>query len=306
MPTHRPARLELQVWQTTRFEIALTQTRVMGIVNLTPDSFSDGGLFHAPERAIAHAQDLLEQGADLLDLGAESTRPGAAPVGDEEEWRRLAPVLAEVLRWNVPISIDTFRAATMRRALDMGVDIINDIWALRQPGAQEAVLASGAGVCLMHMHGEPSTMQISPMDGDAVPQVHAFLRQRQAQLCAQGMARSRITVDPGIGFGKTVAQNFSLLARQSELSDIAPVLAGWSRKSSIGAVTGLPIEARMAPSVVAAVLAAQEGAAIVRVHDVAATVAGLAVWRQTQALRPKWVASNEVGSIQGHVKFDHD
>ena len=281
-PTHRPAQPELAVWQTTRFEIALTQTRVMGIVNLTPDSFSDGGLFHAPERAIAHARDLLEQGADILDLGAESTRPGAASVGDEQEWRRLQPVLSEVLRWGVPISVDTFRAATMRRALDLGVDIVNDIWALRQPGALQAVLDSRAGVCLMHMHGEPSTMQISPMQGDAVPEVLDFLRQRHAELCALGLSSARITVDPGIGFGKTVQQNFSLLARQHELRAIAPVLAGWSRKSSIGAVTGLPVEERMAPSVVAAVLAAQRGASIVRVHDVAATVAGLAMWRQLQ------------------------
>ena len=279
-PILRPVRPELAVWRTTRFDIALTQPRVMGIVNLTPDSFSDGGLFHAPERAIEHARQLLEQGADILDLGAESTRPGAAPVGDDEEWRRLQPVLCEVLRWGVPISIDTFRAATMRRALDLGVDIINDIWALRQPGAEQAVRASRAGVCLMHMHGEPTTMQITPMDGDAVPQVLDFLRQRHDALCRSGVAPERITLDPGIGFGKTVEQNFSLLAHQRELCAVAPVLAGWSRKSSIGAVTGLPVQERMAPSVVAAVLAVERGASIVRVHDVAATVAGLAVWRQ--------------------------
>ncbi len=293
-PTPRPARPELQVWQTTRFEIALTQPRVMGIVNLTPDSFSDGGLFHAPERAIEHAHLLLEQGADLLDLGAESTRPGSTPVGDEEEWRRLRPVLEEVLRWGVPISVDTFRAATMRRALDLGVDIVNDIWALRQPGAEQAVLDSGAGVCLMHMHGEPTTMQVSPMAGDAVPQVVNFLRQRHAQLCGQGMAAARITVDPGIGFGKTVPQNFSLLARQAELGAIAPVLAGWSRKSSIGAVTGLPVHDRMVPSVVAAVLAVERGAAIVRVHDVAETVAALAVWRETCAMQPQGASVDDM------------
>ena len=272
---------DLQLWKTSRFDIALTQPRVMGIVNLTPDSFSDGGLFHAPARAIEHARLLIEQGADILDLGAESTRPGSTPVGEDEEWRRLQPVLQEVLKWQVPISIDTFRAATMRRALDMGVDIINDIWALRQAGAEDVCLASQAGVCIMHMHGEPATMQVSPMDGDAVPQVALFLTERRDHLQALGMSAPRIMLDPGIGFGKTVEQNFSLLQRQRELLAIGPVLAGWSRKSSLGAVTGLPVDQRMVPSVTAAVLAAERGASVLRVHDVAATVAALSVWRAT-------------------------
>ena len=276
---------DLQVWKTTRFDIALTQPRVMGIVNLTPDSFSDGGFFHAPERAIAHARLLVEQGADILDLGAESTRPGATPVGEDEEWRRLQPVLQEVLKWQVPISIDTFRAATMRRALDMGVDIINDIWALRQPGAEAVCLAGDAGVCIMHMHGEPSTMQLSPMAGDAVPQVARFLTERRDHLQKQGMDASRIMLDPGIGFGKTVEQNFSLLARQHEMLALGPVLAGWSRKSSLGAVTGLPVQERLVSSVTAAVLAAERGATVLRVHDVAQTVAGLKVWLATQSLK---------------------
>ncbi|MDI9330775.1 MAG: dihydropteroate synthase [Alphaproteobacteria bacterium] len=252
----------------------------MGIVNLTPDSFSDGGLFHAPAQAIDHARRLLNDGADILDLGAESTRPGASAVGADEEWRRLQPVLNEVLRWQVPISVDTFRPETMRRALDLGVDIINDIWALRQPGALIAVAQSRAGVCLMHMHGEPVSMQISPMAGDAVPQVRDFLRKRLAEVQAAGVTPQRVTLDPGIGFGKTVEQNFSLLARQAELTDLGPLLAGWSRKSSLGTVTGLDVSLRMPPSVVAAVLAAERGAAVLRVHDVAETVAGLAVWRQ--------------------------
>jgi dihydropteroate synthase len=272
----------LQVWKTTRFEIALTQPRVMGIVNLTPDSFSDGGLFLDPSKAIEHARRLLQEGADILDFGAESTRPGAQPVGEEQEWRRLAPVLQEVLTWQVPISVDTFRATTMRRALELGVDIINDIWALRQPGAEQVCLKSSAGVCLMHMHGEPRIMQASPMSGDAVPQVVAFLKERQAALIRQGMSANRIVLDPGIGFGKTVEQNFSLLARQQELAAWAPVLAGWSRKSALGAVTGLPAQQRQLPSVLAAVMAVERGAALVRVHDVAATQAGLAVWRHTQ------------------------
>lgn len=251
----------------------------MGIVNLTPDSFSDGGLFLDPARAIDHARRLLDEGADILDLGAESTRPGASAVGADQEWLRLQPVLREVLTWQIPISVDTYRADTMRKALDMGVDIINDIWALRQPGAQDACLASDAGVCLMHMHGEPVSMQTRPMDGDAVPEVREFLAQRQADLLGLGMAAQRIVLDPGIGFGKTVAQNFSLLARQSELTSLGPVLAGWSRKSSLGAVTGLDVSERLVPSVTAAVLAAERGASVLRVHDVAATLAGLAVWQ---------------------------
>ncbi len=273
----------MQVWKTTRFDIALTRPRVMGIVNLTPDSFSDGGLFHAPERAIAHARQLLEEGADILDLGAESTRPGAPAVGEPEEWRRLQPVLREVLTWQVPVSVDTFRPDTMRRALELGVDIINDIWALRQPGAEAACLSSGAGVCLMHMHGEPATMQLSPMAGDAVPLVSDFLTQRRDHLVARGMSPERIVLDPGIGFGKTVAQNFSLLANQRELSALGPLLAGWSRKSALGAVTGLDVSQRLVPSVTAAVLAADRGARILRVHDVAATRAGLAVWEAAGA-----------------------
>lgn len=270
----------MSVWQTTRFDIPLTRPKVMGIVNLTPDSFSDGGLFHEPQAAIAHARRLLDEGADILDLGAESTRPGAGAVGEEQEWHRLEPVLQEVLRWQVPISVDTFRPGTMRRALDMGIDIVNDIWALRQPGALATVAASRAGVCLMHMHGEPATMQLQVMQGNVVPQVRAFLSQRMEAVRAAGVQAARLMLDPGIGFGKTVEQNFSLLAHQAELLDLSPVLVGWSRKSSLGHVTGLDRTQRQVPSVVAAVLAAERGASVLRVHDVAATVAGLAVWRQ--------------------------
>jgi dihydropteroate synthase len=276
-----PALPDVSIWKTTRFDIDLTRPRVMGIVNLTPDSFSDGGLFHAPSQAIAHARHLLEQGADILDLGAESTRPGAHPLTHEQEWGRLQPVLQEVLRWNVPISVDTYRAQTMGKALEMGVDIINDIWALRQPQAQEICASSSAGLCIMHMHGEPTTMQLSPMSGDAVAQVADFLAQRKHDLIQSGVQAGRIVLDPGIGFGKTVEQNFSLLARQDELTPSGPLLVGWSRKSSLGAVTGLPTDQRLVPSVVAAVLAAQLGASVLRVHDVAATRAGLKVWSAT-------------------------
>lgn len=262
----------------------------MGIVNLTPDSFSDGGLFHDPKQAIEQAQRLVQEGADILDLGAESSRPGAQPISDEQEWQRLQPVLQEVLKWKVPISVDTYRACTMRRALEMGVDIINDIWALRQPLSQEVCVQSQAGLCLMHMHGEPRTMQLNPMAGDVVQPVVEFLDQRRRELLDLGVQAQRIVLDPGIGFGKTVEQNFSLLACQSEYRHLGPLLIGWSRKSSLGAVTGWPVEQRMLPSVVAAVLAADRGASVLRVHDVAATRAGLKVWQAARV--PQQLGSN--------------
>lgn len=267
-------------WQTTRFQLDLTRPLVMGIVNVTPDSFSDGGQHDQAASALAHAERLLKEGAHLLDIGGESSRPGAPVLSEEEEWRRLAPVLTECLRWQVPISLDTYKPATMRRALDLGVDIINDIWGLRQPGAVAAVAASACGVCVMHMHGEPQTMQLQPLQGDAVQVVRAFLQERVSVLAAAGVATERIALDPGVGFGKTVEQNFSLLAQQAVLQLPGhPWLVGWSRKSSLGAVTGLDLAQRLIPSVAAAVLAVERGAHIVRVHDVAETVAALAVWQ---------------------------
>jgi dihydropteroate synthase len=198
----------------------------------------------------------------------------------DEERARLLPVLREALALGVPVSVDTYKADLMREALDLGADIINDIWALRQPGAVDTVAAHArCGVCLMHMHGEPQTMQIAPMDGEAVPQVRDFLRGVTEGLLARGVARERIAWDPGVGFGKTPAQNFELLARQSALmADGWPLLVGWSRKSSLGSVTGLPVSQRLVPSVAAALLAVERGARIVRVHDVAETVAALKVW----------------------------
>ena len=271
-------------WQTTRFQLDLAHPLVMGIVNVTPDSFSDGGQHDQAASALAHAERLLKEGADVLDIGGESSRPGAPALSEEEEWLRIAPVLTECLRWQVPISLDTYKPATMRRALDLGVDIINDIWGLRQPGAVAAVAASACGVCVMHMHGEPQTMQLQPLQGDAVQAVRAFLQERVSVLAAAGVATERIALDPGVGFGKTVEQNFSLLAQQATLQFPAhPWLVGWSRKSSLGAVTGLDLSQRLIPSVAAAVLAVERGAHIVRVHDVAETVAALAVW---QAARP--------------------
>ncbi|TWO71632.1 dihydropteroate synthase [Caenimonas sedimenti] len=273
-------------WLTSRFEIALDRPKVMGIVNVTPDSFSDGGRYFASTRtAVAHCEKLLVEGAHILDIGGESSRPGTPPVPLDEERARVLPVLREAVLLGVPVSVDTYKPELMREALDLGCDIINDIWALRQPGAVDAIAAHpSCGVCLMHMHGEPETMQRRPMEGDAVPQVLAFLRSRSAALVARSIAEERIVWDAGTGFGKTVEQNFALLARQSELlADGRPLVAGWSRKSSLGAVTGQPVNERTAASVAAAVLAVERGARIVRVHDVRETVAALQVWAATVA-----------------------
>jgi len=270
-------------WQTARYSIDLSRPRVMGIVNVTPDSFSDGGRYASTRSALAHCEQLLVQGAHILDLGGESSRPGTPPVSQEEELARVLPVLREAVTLGVPVSVDTYKPDVMRQVLDIGADIINDIWALRRPGAREAVAAHPqCGVCLMHMHGEPQTMQRSPMEGDAVPQVLAFLERETAALRGLGVAPERIVWDMGIGFGKSVEQNFALLARQRELLAAGyPLLAGWSRKSSLGTVTGLPVNDRLAPSLAAALLAVERGARIVRVHDVRETIAALKVWNAT-------------------------
>ncbi|MDP3138813.1 MAG: dihydropteroate synthase [Burkholderiaceae bacterium] len=270
-------------WQTSRFQIDLSQPRVMGIVNATPDSFSDGGSPVDPLAALKRCERLLHDGADILDIGGESSRPGAPPLPLDEELARVMPVLREAVRPGVPVSIDSYQPAVMQAALDLGVDIVNDIWALRHEGAVDAVARHpGCGVCLMHMHREPQTMQAEPMQGDVLPQVLAFLRERTQVLTRRGVVRGRVVWDPGIGFGKTVAQNFALLARQAELlADGYALLAGWSRKSSLGAATGLAVQDRLVPSVAAALLAVERGARIVRVHDVRETVAALAVWRST-------------------------
>ena len=272
-------------WQTTRFELSFQRPLVMGIVNITPDSFSAVPAPQLASQAIQEAEQLMQDGADILDLGAESTRPGATPVTAEQEWVRLEPVLRELLTWKLPVSVDTYHAITMRRALDMGVDIINDVWALRQADALSVVAAYRCGICLMHMHGEPQTMQASPMQGDALDLVHDFFREQFQRTDAAGIAKQRLMFDPGIGFGKTVEQNFQLLALQDRFHDLpAPLMVGWSRKSSLGAVTGLGVHDRMVPSVAAAVLAVERGAAVVRVHDVAATVSALAVWSAAKRL----------------------
>jgi dihydropteroate synthase len=272
-------------WQTTRFALALDRPLVMGIVNVTPDSFSDGGRFMSTRMALEHCEQLMREGADILDIGGESTRPGIPPVPLEEERARVLPVVREAVKFGFPLSVDTYKPELMREALDLGADIINDIWALRQPGAIDVVAGhANCGVCLMHMHGEPQTMQRAPMQGDAVLQVRDFLRERSEALRMRGVSVSRIAWDPGIGFGKTLDQNFALLARQRELlHDGYPLLAGWSRKSSLGTVTGAAVNERVPASVAAALLAVDRGAAIVRVHDVRETAAALKVWSATQA-----------------------
>jgi dihydropteroate synthase len=272
-------------WQTNRFDIDLTSPRVMGIVNVTPDSFSDGGLHADTAAALRHCEQLLKEGAHILDIGGESTRPGSPAVPLEEELERVLPVVREAVRLDVPVSVDTYKPEVMRAVLDAGADIVNDIWALRRGDALQAVAAHPrCGVCLMHMHRDPQTMQVAPMDGDVLPDVLAFLAERAGALMANGVARERIVLDPGIGFGKTVAQNLSLLARQAELLPLGyALLAGWSRKSTLGAVTGHERPAdRAAASVAAALLAVERGARVVRVHDVRDTVDALKVWQALQ------------------------
>lgn len=272
-------------WQTTRFQIDLARPQVMGIVNVTPDSFSDGGQHASTQAALAHCEQLMRDGVDILDVGGESTRPGSPVVPLEDELARVLPVVREAVRLNIPVSVDTYKPEVMRAVLDLGADIVNDIWALRRGDALQVVAGHPAcGVCLMHMHRDPQTMQVAPMDGDVLPPVIGFLHERADALRALGVAPARITLDPGIGFGKTVEQNFALLARQVELLSLGyPLLAGWSRKSSLGAVTGRDrLADRVAASVAAALLAVESGARVVRVHDVRETVDALRVWQATQ------------------------
>lgn len=275
------------IWQTSRFALDLAKPRVMGIVNVTPDSFYDGGQHASTKAALAHCEKLLAEGAHMLDIGGESTRPGAAPLPVQEELARIVPVLRSAVTMGIPISVDTYKPEVMAAVLDLGCDIINDIWALRQPGAAQLVASHpSCGVCLMHMHREPQTMQVQPMQGDVPAQVAAFLKSTADALHAQGIGRDRIVIDPGIGFGKTVAQNFELLARQRELLTAGyTLMSGWSRKSSLAGATSsslaslasLDVHARMVPSVAAALLAVERGARIVRVHDVRETLQALAV-----------------------------
>ncbi len=268
-------------WQTARFRIALDRPKVMGIVNVTPDSFSDGGRHAEEDAAKRHCDALVAEGADILDIGGESTRPGSGTPDLAEELRRVLPVVRHAVTLGLPVSVDTSRPEVMAAALEAGADIVNDVRALQRPGAVAAVAAHGnAGVCLMHMQGEPGTMQAAPHYDDVVTDVRRFLAERLAVLAAAGVAAERVVLDPGIGFGKTPQHNLQLAARQRELLALGrPLLLGWSRKSTLGVVTGRPVAERLPASLAAALSAVVHGATVLRVHDVAATVDALKVWR---------------------------
>ena len=266
--------------------LVLDRPRVMGIVNVTPDSFSDGGEHASLEDAVAHGLKLADEGADILDVGGESTRPGAAPVPLEEELRRVVPVITQLVReTGLPVSIDTFKPEVMRAAVDAGAGMINDIHALRQEGALDTAAALGVPVVLMHMLGEPGSMQDDPRYDDVVAEVHRFLAERIFAAEMAGIAKKNIVVDPGFGFGKTRDHNLLLLAQLQRFTDLGvPLLAGLSRKKTIGDLTGrTDPQQRVHGSVAAHVIAAQRGASIVRVHDVAATVDALKVWSAVAA-----------------------
>jgi len=267
--------------------LRLDRARVMGIVNVTPDSFSDGGAHDTTEAAVAHGLKLVEEGADLLDIGGESTRPGAAPVSIDEELRRVVPVIEQLAaRTAVPISIDTFKPEVMRAAVAAGAGMINDIFGLRQEGALEAAADAGVPVVLMHMQGEPGHMQADPQYDDVVTEVHGFLVQRLFAAEMAGIAKKNLLIDLGFGFGKTTAHNITLLARSERFLELGvPMLAGLSRKRSLGELTGRESPAeRVAASVAAHLIAFQRGARIVRVHDVAATVDALKIWQAVDAV----------------------
>lgn len=266
-----------------RFRLPLDAPLIMGVLNVTPDSFSDGGQFLAVEGAVAHASRMVEEGAAIIDIGGESTRPGARPVSQEEELARVLPVLRAMRGLPVPISVDTRRAVVMREVLAAGASMINDVDALAGAGALDAVASTGCAVCLMHKQGEPATMQVDPRYADVVGEVAAFLAERLAAAQASGVARERIVVDPGFGFGKTAAHNLELLRKLAQLGALGvPLLVGLSRKSMLGSITGRAVGDRMAASVAAALLAVRHGAKIVRVHDVAATRDALAIWRAVE------------------------
>jgi dihydropteroate synthase len=262
-----------------KFKLDLSHPKVMGIVNVTPDSFSDGGRHLALEGAIAHARRLIEEGADILDIGGESTRPGAAPVSEQEELDRVLPVIENLRDISVPISIDTYKPDVMRAALAGGACIVNDVNALQSQGALEVVAKTAAAVCLMHKKGAPQNMQQQPQYQDVIAEVCAFLRERTAVAEAAGIPRERMLIDPGFGFGKTLEHNLTLLKNIQAFTVLGvPVLAGLSRKSMLGAITGREVGDRVAASVAAALIAVQGGASIVRVHDVRETVDALKIF----------------------------
>ncbi|QBC42866.1 dihydropteroate synthase [Iodobacter fluviatilis] len=271
----------MNILQCGRFSLQLNRSLVMGIVNVTPDSFSDGGHFQQVGAALAHAEKLLADGADILDIGGESTRPGAAIVPEAEEIRRVIPVITALQALNVPLSVDTRKAAVMRAALDSGVDIVNDISALEEEGALALLAKSNAAVCLMHKQGEPQNMQFTPSYTDVLAEVIDYLRQRRDAALAAGIAHQRLLLDPGFGFGKSLEHNVALFRGLPQLlqSLATPLLVGVSRKSMLGQITGQAVQERMPASIAAALMAAQAGSAVIRVHDVRETVDALKVWR---------------------------
>jgi dihydropteroate synthase len=263
-----------------RFAFTLDRPLVMGIVNVTPDSFSDGGRFLDAEQAIAHGLALKEAGADILDIGGESTRPGSASVSAAEELARVMPVVEGLRDAGLALSVDTMKPEVMAAALAAGADMINDVRGFEAPGAWEAVADSRCGLCVMHMQGAPKTMQADPRYEDVVAEVSARLKARMAAAEAAGIARERLVIDPGFGFGKTLEHNLALFKNLGRLADMAPVLVGVSRKSMLGALTGREVGDRLLPSVVAALAAIRRGAALVRVHDVRETVEAIKLWRE--------------------------
>ena len=270
-------------WRCGRFLFDFAKRKrpiVMGILNATPDSFSDGGKFRSPKDAIAQAERMIADGVDLIDIGGESTRPGAEPVELQEELDRVLPVVEALKDCGIPLSIDTYKSETMRQALHAGVDCVNDIWALRQIGSAEAVIANHqCGIVLMHMQRDPLTMQFNPEYKNVVSEVKRFLKERTDFLLASGVEKDRIAIDPGFGFGKSLEHNLNMLASFADFSSLGyPVLAGISRKSMIGKITGKDTNDRVAPSIAAAIMAADRGAKIIRVHDVAETVDALKLW----------------------------
>ena len=279
--SHQPA-----TWRCGRFLFDFSKRKrplVMGILNATPDSFSDGGKFRIAKDAIAQAELMIKNGADIIDIGGESTRPGATPVALQEELDRVLPVIEALKSCGVALSIDTYKAETMRQALRAGVDCVNDIWALRQEGAIDAVREQDCGIVLMHMQRDPVTMQFNPEYKDVVTEVIAFLQEQTDSLIDAGVDRDRIAIDPGFGFGKSLEHNLQMLAHFDLFSILNyPVLAGISRKSMLGKVTGKETNERIASSIAAAIMATDRGAKIVRVHDVPETVDALKLWEAIQ------------------------
>ena len=275
-------------WRCGRYLFDLTNRKrpiVMGILNATPDSFSDGGRFRSAADAISLAESMIASGVDLIDIGGESTRPGAIPVSLQEELDRVMPVIEGLKNCGVPLSIDTYKAETMLQALKAGVDCVNDIWALRQQGALDAVLkSSNCGIVLMHMQRDPLTMQFNPEYQNVVSEVMEFLSERANLLLSKGVEQNRIVLDPGFGFGKSLVHNLEMLAKFDRFSELGyPVLAGISRKSMLGKITGKEVDQRLSPSIAAAIMAADRGAKIIRVHDVPDTVDALKLWEAVNA-----------------------